>query len=91
MLQQNSVSTTIRSHLSAYEWSLQFAITKNIALTQPATRIESSTWSVPDKIDLADPLFFKPQKIDILLSNQEFFELLTGGKLSMGAWAAMPT
>jgi len=53
-------------------------------LTQPATRIELSTWLVPDGIDLADPLFFKPQKIDILLSTLEFFELLTGGKLSLG-------
>jgi len=33
---------------------------------------------------LADPLFFKPQKIEILLSTQEFFELLIGGKLSLG-------
>jgi len=81
---QFSVSTTIRSRLFADEWSLQFAITKTIALTQPATRIESSTWSIPDGIDLADPLFFKPQKIDILLSTQEFFKLLTGGKLSLG-------
>jgi len=32
-----------------------------------------------DGIDLADPLFFKPQKIGILLSTQEFFELFTGG------------
>jgi len=74
---QFSVSTTIRSRLSADEWSLKFAISKTIALTQLATRIESSTWSNPDGIDLADPLFFKPQKIDIL-STQEFFELLTG-------------
>jgi len=70
--------------LSADERSLQFAITKTIALTQPATRIESSTWSIPAGIDLADPLFFKTQKIVILLSTHEFFELLTGGKLSLG-------
>jgi len=69
--------------LSADEWSLQCAITKTIALTQPATRIESSTWSIPDGIDLADPLFFKPQKIYILLCTQEFLELITGGKLSL--------
>jgi len=33
---------------------------------------------------LADPLFFKPQTIYILLSTHEFFELLTGEKLSLG-------
>jgi len=35
-------------------------------------------------MDLADTLFFKPQKIDILLSTQEFFALLTGEKFSLG-------
>jgi len=64
MLQQNFSSQ------SADEWSLQFAITKTIALTQPATRIkQSSTWSIPDGIDLDDLLLLKPKKIHILLST----------------------
>ncbi|KAM8719508.1 hypothetical protein ACLKA7_005703 [Drosophila subpalustris] len=33
---------------------------------------------------LADPLFYKPQRIDLLISSRHFFNLLLDGKVSLG-------
>lgn len=38
-------------------------------------------YDIPDNIKLADPLFYTPQKIDILIGAEHFFDILCGGKI----------
>ncbi|XP_073839184.1 uncharacterized protein isoform X2 [Musca autumnalis] len=79
-----SVDTTIKSRSSSFEWSSSFAVTKTISSRQPGELMNTSQWKIPPNIELADPSFFKPERIDVLLSAEVFFDLLLDGKISLG-------
>ncbi|XP_073820368.1 uncharacterized protein [Musca autumnalis] len=79
-----SVDTTIKSRSNSFMWSLTFAVTKNISSRQPGELINTSQWKISQNIELADPLYYKPKPIDVLLSAEVFFDLLLDGKISFG-------
>ncbi|XP_037931192.1 uncharacterized protein LOC119666003 [Teleopsis dalmanni] len=79
---RHSITATIKSRISKFEWSSQFAVTKRISLNHPEQLIDTTSWNFPEGLVLADPLFFKPQHIDLLISTQGFFELILDGKIS---------
>ncbi|XP_073814287.1 uncharacterized protein isoform X2 [Musca autumnalis] len=79
-----SVDTTIKSRSSSFESSSSFAVTKTISSCQPDELMNTSQWKIPQNIELADPLFYKPQRIDVLLSAEIFFDLLLDGRISLG-------
>ncbi|XP_052849037.1 uncharacterized protein LOC128260256 [Drosophila gunungcola] len=54
-----------------------------MSLNQPERFVDTSKWNIPTEIDLADPGFYMPHKIDLLISTQEFFDLLLNGKISL--------
>lgn len=68
----------------AYHSSSEFFVTKSISAFQPAEHINIVNWNIPDGIYLADPHFYLPQRIDLLLSCEIFFNLLLDGKISLG-------
>ncbi|GBP10481.1 hypothetical protein EVAR_70789_1 [Eumeta japonica] len=78
------VCATVKSRLNTFEWSSQFAVTKSISSRQPGEYIETSQWDVIKTLQLADPLFYKPQRIDLLISCEIFLNLLTEGQISLG-------
>lgn len=39
---------------------------------------------MPSFVELADPLFYKPQHVDLLISTEIFFDLLLDGRMSLG-------
>lgn len=49
----------------------------------PATKIDSSSWPIPDALELADPRFYEPSRIDMLIGAEMFFELIQAGKCQM--------
>ncbi|XP_073835822.1 uncharacterized protein [Musca autumnalis] len=79
-----SVDATIKSRSSPFQWSSNFAVTKTISSRQPGEFLNTSQWKIPQNIELADPLFYKPQRIDVLLSAEVFFDLLLDGRISLG-------
>ncbi|XP_037959088.1 uncharacterized protein LOC119688482 [Teleopsis dalmanni] len=81
---RHSITATIKSRISKFEWSSQFAVTKRISLNHPEQLIDTTSWNFPEGLVLADPLFFKPQHIDLLISTQGFFELILDGKIALG-------
>ena len=86
---KHTVYATVHSRISNFEWSSDFSITKTISSAQPGNFINVTNWEIPKNLQLADPLFYKPQKIDLLISTEIFFDLLLHGKLSLGD--GMPT
>ncbi|XP_036344939.1 uncharacterized protein LOC118754180 [Rhagoletis pomonella] len=77
-------TTTIKSRTSSFELSLQFGITSQIAY-QPDSEIDTSTWNLPANTTLADELFFKPRRIDLLLGTEAFFDALSVGQIRLGS------
>ncbi|XP_053960629.1 uncharacterized protein LOC128864894 [Anastrepha ludens] len=76
-------TTTIKSRTSAFQLSLQFGITSHIAY-QPDAEIDTSGWSLPANTKLADEMFFKPRRIDLLLGTEAFFDALAVGQIRLG-------
>ncbi|XP_065372316.1 uncharacterized protein LOC135964147 [Calliphora vicina] len=79
------VTATIRSRVSDFEWTTCFLVTKSISSQHPAEKINTTNWNIPNGLELADPQFHIPQRIDMLFSSEIFFELLLDGKISLGA------
>ena len=48
---------------------------------QPTRQFDISSWPIPDTIQLADPDFNDPGKIDILLGAEHYFNLLIAGQI----------
>lgn len=78
------VTTTIKSRISSFEWTADFLVTKSISSEHPAEKIDANNWIIPSDLKLADPQFYKPQRIDLLLCSEIFFELILDGKISLG-------
>ncbi|XP_058817756.1 uncharacterized protein LOC131681067 [Topomyia yanbarensis] len=51
--------------------------------TIPSVKIDVTEWNIPQGIHLADPEFHKPEKIDMLVGAELFFDLLKPGCLTL--------
>lgn len=56
----------------------------------PCKPAHIGNWTIPESINLADPLFYRPGNIDVLLGSEIFFQLLQPGQLSLGANGTAP-
>lgn len=61
-----------------------FIVWSRITKELPSFSIDCSQLSIPDNITLADSLFYNPNKIDILLGGEFFFNLLTTERIVLG-------
>lgn len=78
------VTATIKSRISNFEWTSDFLVTKSISPQQPSERFDISNWNIPKGIELADPQFNIPQRIDLLINSEAFFDFLLDGKIILG-------
>ncbi|KAM8702196.1 hypothetical protein ACLKA7_001888 [Drosophila subpalustris] len=79
-----SVSTTLKSRMSNFQWTSTFAVIKSICTNQPSGNVDISQWKFPKGIVLADPLFYESNKIHILINTEGFFDAIRIGKHSLG-------
>lgn len=79
------MSTSIKSRINSYEESSEFWVIKSISGYQPKENIVSVDWNIPPNVELADPLFYKRQRIDVLLGAGIFFNLLSVGQIKLNS------
>ena len=58
---------------------------KSIIHKQPSVAMDKESLGIPSNIVLADPEFNRPQRIDLLIGAETFFELLSIGQIKLGA------
>ena len=68
--------TALKSRNSDFTVELDFLIKNKIANNLPATRVDISKWKILKSIDLADPFFNIPGKIDLLIGSEIYFKLM---------------
>jgi transposase InsO family protein len=78
-----SVQATVKSRYNAYSATLDFIVLPQITQYLPSSPVNISSWNLPKHIELADPEFHKPQRIDLLLGAEIFFELLCVGQFRL--------
>ncbi|XP_051864115.1 uncharacterized protein LOC127566213 [Drosophila albomicans] len=81
---KKKIHTVVKSRVGCNEYAIDLWILKSISGYQPDHTVNVSGWKIPDNIQLADPYFFKPQKIDLLIGAETFFDLLSVGQIKQG-------
>ena len=79
-----STNIQIKSKYSEYTANLYCNILPNIVGQQPSCPINTNLFVIPKNITLADPTYYQPQNIDLLISATLFFELLCVGQIKLG-------
>ncbi|KAJ8962889.1 hypothetical protein NQ318_001298 [Aromia moschata] len=69
----------VQSLYNNYSLNQWFFVIDTIAGNIPAVNVDVSKLAIPDHINLADPTFFKPNKIDMLIGSDMFWGLLCVG------------
>ncbi|XP_053964351.1 uncharacterized protein LOC128867266 [Anastrepha ludens] len=78
---QGKLKTYIKSRINNFEFSADFWVMRSISVNHPDRAVNTNGWKIPQNIELADPSFYKCQKIDILLGAEIFFDLLSVGQI----------
>ncbi|KAJ8952342.1 hypothetical protein NQ318_017236 [Aromia moschata] len=74
----------VQSLYNNYSLNQWFFVIDTIAGNIPAVNVDVSKPDIPDHINLADPMFFKPNKIDMLIGSNMFWGLLCVGQIPLG-------
>ncbi|KAH8310203.1 hypothetical protein KR067_003129, partial [Drosophila pandora] len=80
-----AVDVLLRSCCSEYSALFSAIIATNITDLQPSFSLDVSSWNIPANLSLADPQFFRPQRIDLLIGASLFYELLCVGQIQLSA------
>jgi len=76
---QRSVQITLRSTTSRFTTQMECLVISNITQNIPQTIISLDKLIIPPGIELADPIFNKPGKIDMLIGAGLFWRILESG------------
>ncbi|GBM81694.1 hypothetical protein AVEN_92821-1 [Araneus ventricosus] len=66
------------------QWDIDFLLVPKISHLSPSKKINVEHWNIPNNVQLADPTFFIPQKVDLLLGAELFFAFLEKDKIKIG-------
>ncbi|KAI8116345.1 hypothetical protein CVS40_11573 [Lucilia cuprina] len=78
---KSNVEISVMSRVNSTQFFSMFWVLSSITNIQPDRRICTTNWNIPKNISLADPEFYKPQKVDLLIGGEMFFELLCVGQI----------
>nr|XP_041633409.1 uncharacterized protein LOC121503245 [Drosophila kikkawai] len=78
-----SVNITLKSQASDFVSSISALVAPAITDDQPSFTVSPEDSNIPSNIRLADPQFFRSQRIDLLIGASLFFELLCVGQIKL--------
>ncbi|KAH8397359.1 hypothetical protein KR215_003384, partial [Drosophila sulfurigaster] len=69
--------------VNKHQFDADFWVLKSLSNQQPVSYITVRQLQIPANVELADPYFYKPQRIDLLLGADSFFDLLCTGQIKL--------
>ncbi|XP_017461913.1 PREDICTED: uncharacterized protein LOC108355259, partial [Rhagoletis zephyria] len=78
-----TVDINLRSQTSEYSTCIMALVAPSITDNQPNVTLNIASWDIPSNIRLADPDFYKSQRIDMLIGSSLFYELLCVGQIKL--------
>ncbi|XP_033250890.1 uncharacterized protein LOC117189926 isoform X3 [Drosophila miranda] len=81
---KDKIHTVVKSRINGSEFSFDFWILKSISGYHPDQSVNVTDWRIPENLPLAAPYFYKPQRIDMLIGAESFFEILAVGQIKQG-------
>ena len=86
---KHKVVASILSRVSNYKEELEFLVVPKITGVLPTNEIDTHKFQLPNNIMLADPTFYKPSKIDLLLGIETFYNVLKSGKIILSKQSSL--
>ena len=84
-LSKSRVNLTVTSSVNSTQFTSKLWVLKSITNLQPDRRVNIASLNIPSNVELVDPCFYKPQKIDLLLIVAEpFFDLMCVDQIKLG-------
>ncbi|GFV03939.1 DUF1758 domain-containing protein [Trichonephila clavipes] len=80
---KNKVSTVVSSKSRQFQKLMESLVVPKITGLTPTNKLDISGIKIPEYIKLSDENFYSPGRIDLLLSNQIFFEILNSEKIKL--------
>ncbi|CAH2006544.1 unnamed protein product [Acanthoscelides obtectus] len=74
----------IKSSVGSYSFNLSCFVLDKITTDIPDAPINAKYLNIPVNIELADPEFYDPQSIDVLIGANAFWDLLSLGRINLG-------
>ncbi|XP_053692239.1 uncharacterized protein LOC128740701 [Sabethes cyaneus] len=81
---KQSVVARIRSRVSCFAEKETFYVIPQVTQNLPLARIDTNDLNIPADLALADPHFFEPGSIDLLIGAELFYDVLSADKLKLG-------
>ncbi|XP_062556616.1 uncharacterized protein LOC134221441 [Armigeres subalbatus] len=81
----NGTRTTVKFgvNVSAKSRTTDYLVVPRITGALLSLRLDARSWPIPTEVQLADPRFYDPSRIDMLIGAEIFFELMQMGKIRM--------
>ncbi|XP_049287565.1 uncharacterized protein LOC125766030 [Anopheles funestus] len=77
------VTATVRSRVSRFSAVLDFVVLQRVTADVPALTVNVDRWNIPSGVRLADPTFFKSERVDLLIGAELFADLLEKGHIKV--------
>lgn len=78
------VKLVIESQINGYKTNIKCAVLEQITCKLPHVLVDTSKIEIPRNILLADPQYFKPAEIDMLISAEIYFDLILPDIVKIG-------
>ncbi|XP_048006892.1 uncharacterized protein LOC125242210 isoform X2 [Leguminivora glycinivorella] len=75
---------TLSSLTSPYKIDIRCFVVDDLVDCLPNNYVDTSDLNIPEDMQLADPGFYRPSQIDLLLSAEFFFNITTSEKIELG-------
>lgn len=75
------VEASVKSRVTNFAAHLSFVVVPKITSQLPAERMNIEELKIPKHVVLADPFFYEPHRVDMLLGQELFLDLLCIGQI----------
>ncbi|XP_039451742.1 uncharacterized protein LOC120430700 [Culex pipiens pallens] len=81
---REAVTVELQSRYNSFAMNVECLIVPKVTGLIPSSPVNIADWPIPECIQLADPDFQTPDRIDLLLGVAMFFRLLKSGHIELG-------
>ncbi|XP_033252781.1 uncharacterized protein LOC117192220 [Drosophila miranda] len=78
---RHKIHTSVQSRINDHNFDSDFWVLRSISTYQPDHVVNFAQWKIPANLQMADPQFYKPAKVDLLIGAETFFDLMCVGQL----------
>ncbi|XP_062537786.1 uncharacterized protein LOC134206107 [Armigeres subalbatus] len=87
---KHRIQAMVCSRITNFSRNVNFLVLPKVTADLPTAKVNMNGWKMPDGISLADPAFFSPSAVDMVLGIEFFFDFFESGRrISIGN--QMPT